>query len=289
MGRPARRRPTSWRRSAVATLPRSVTWPDHVRRLYRAARGRTSASGRGDPVQDVFVTFVATLDRFEGRATVHTWLFDTPQKVAGSVVGRGCMRCTIRLTTSGRQASMRLATGLDRPARPRAAPLSKRKGAAEAIENCLPGLTDAQREVFHLRMVEALSAADVGKILGLTVTGGVTLHRARLRMRHCLSRKGWEGGRIVMMTCRDVSTSVVPAGGRSAPDEPAADSHAPGDVWQLSPLLETGPGNRPRASRCRGPSGLRGARRPRSIRCRCPDDRAGTPLSERRARQRTWP
>jgi DNA-directed RNA polymerase specialized sigma24 family protein len=26
-------------------------------------------------VQEVFLTFVATLDRFEGRASVHTWLY----------------------------------------------------------------------------------------------------------------------------------------------------------------------------------------------------------------------
>ena len=47
-----------------------------ARPLYRAARGM----GFGQPdaedlVQDVFATFMTTLDRFEGRSRVSTWIF----------------------------------------------------------------------------------------------------------------------------------------------------------------------------------------------------------------------
>ncbi len=49
---------------------------DHGRRLYRAARGMGhSLEESEDLVQGVFVTFLESLDRFEGRAQVGTWLF----------------------------------------------------------------------------------------------------------------------------------------------------------------------------------------------------------------------
>jgi len=48
----------------------------HARRLYRAARGMGfSASDAEDLAHEVFVTFLETIDRFEGRAEVSTWLF----------------------------------------------------------------------------------------------------------------------------------------------------------------------------------------------------------------------
>src|SRR6266581_3258811 len=48
----------------------------HARLLYRAARGMGFAVEESeDLAQDVFVTFIETLDRFEGRAQIGTWLF----------------------------------------------------------------------------------------------------------------------------------------------------------------------------------------------------------------------
>lgn len=44
-----------------------------------------------------------------------------------------------------------------------------------------------------LRLQEDLPAAEVGNVLGLTVTHiGVLLHRARVLMRKCLGMKGWQ-------------------------------------------------------------------------------------------------
>ena len=49
---------------------------DHARRLYRTARGMGYAAAEAeDVVQDVFVTFLETLDRFEGRSQIGTRLF----------------------------------------------------------------------------------------------------------------------------------------------------------------------------------------------------------------------
>src|SRR3990172_8709853 len=49
---------------------------DHARPLYRAARGMGFRDEEAeDLVQDVLTTFLETLDRFEGRSQVRTWLF----------------------------------------------------------------------------------------------------------------------------------------------------------------------------------------------------------------------
>jgi RNA polymerase sigma-70 factor (ECF subfamily) len=48
----------------------------HARRLYRAARGMGfSPDDAEDLAQEVFVTFLETLERFEGRSELGTWLF----------------------------------------------------------------------------------------------------------------------------------------------------------------------------------------------------------------------
>ena len=47
----------------------------HARRLYRAARGMGfSPSDADDLTQEVFVTFLQTIEKFEGRSEVGTWL-----------------------------------------------------------------------------------------------------------------------------------------------------------------------------------------------------------------------
>ncbi len=165
---------------------------ENARRLYRAARGMGFRPDEADDlVQDVFVTFLSGLDRFEGRAQVSTWLF-------------GILH---HKTQERRRAEMReeLHDPIDDvfnaafdgqgnwvrpPLDPDREVASREAGAA--IEECLDGLPPLQREVFQLRSVEELSAADVSNILGRSVTHvGVLLHRARTRLRECLGRRGW--------------------------------------------------------------------------------------------------
>jgi RNA polymerase sigma-70 factor (ECF subfamily) len=78
--------------------------------------------------------------------------------------------------------------------RPPAAP-DRQVSAREmgnAIQDCLQGLSPMHREVFQLRQVEELPAAEVCKISGHTITHiGVLFHRARTKLRECLEGKGW--------------------------------------------------------------------------------------------------
>lgn len=162
------------------------------RRLYRAARGMGHSKNEAeDLVQDVFVTFIESIERFEGRAQVGTWLFGILHHKS-----QERRRASIReeLNDPVDQIFESQFDARGSWIRPPAAPdqqVSARE-AAEAIRGCVDGLSPLQREVFQLRQIEELSAADVSKIVGQTITHiGVLLHRARTKLRSCLDGKGW--------------------------------------------------------------------------------------------------
>ena len=165
---------------------------EHARPLYRAARGMGFTTEEAeDLAQDVFVTCLESLDRFEGRSQIGTWLFGILHHKAQER-RRSRSRddlndpidAAFEAQFDSRGSWIRPPTAPDRA-------VSARE-ARESIRECLEGLPPLQREVFHLRQVEDLPAADVGNVLAQTVTHiGVLLHRARMRLRACLEGKGW--------------------------------------------------------------------------------------------------
>lgn len=165
---------------------------EHSRRLYRAARGMGHSTIEAeDLVQDVFVTFIESIERFEGRAQVSTWLFgilhhksqDRRRAVAREALNDPVDQ-VFESHFDARGGWIRTPTPPDRHVGARE--------AGEAISQCLDDLSPDQREVFQFRDVDELPAADVSKILGLTITHiGVLLHRARTKLRTCLEGKGW--------------------------------------------------------------------------------------------------
>ena len=162
------------------------------RRLYRAARGMGYSKNEAeDLVQDVFMTFIESIDRFEGRAQVGTWLFGILHHKSQE------RRRTVVRDELNDPIDQVFESHFDARGswiRPPAAPdrhVSAQE-AGHAIQDCLAGLSPVQREVFQLRQVEELSAAEVCKISGHTITHvGVLFHRARMKLRECLEGKGW--------------------------------------------------------------------------------------------------
>lgn len=163
----------------------------HARPLYRTARGLGfDAPSSEDLVQEVFVTFLSTIDRFEGRSQVGTWLF-------------GILCQKMRERRRALQQEQRfdpIDENFDnlftpyghwkQPFEDLERMLNSRDIGRE-VEECLSGLPIRQREIFLLREVEELGTEDICKILEITVTHmGVLLHRARHRLRECLKRKG---------------------------------------------------------------------------------------------------
>ena len=144
-----------------------------------------------DLVQEVFLTFVATLDRFEGRSSLETWLYGILLRKAKEA-WRSQTKEGMHDAIDDEWESRFDAAGnwLRPPVDPERTLSATELG--RAIQDCLNTLPTHQRSAFLLRQVEDLPALDVSKILDLTVTHiGVLLHRARLRMRACLDGKGW--------------------------------------------------------------------------------------------------
>lgn len=165
---------------------------EHARPLYRMARSMGFEDVEAeDLVQDVFTVFLETLDKFEGRSQVRTWLF-------GILHFRMLER---RRALREHEASDPIDEQFDRlftPVGHWARPVDdlERLYASREIrrnlDSCLETLPLLQREVFLLREIEELDSMEICNNLQITVTHfGVLLHRARRRLRECMKGKGW--------------------------------------------------------------------------------------------------
>ena len=150
-------------------------------------------------VQDAWLTVLRSLDRFERRSALRTW-------VLGIVVN--CARSRARRERRAGPVSSESAPVVDAarflpPDHPRwphhwaAEPTEWRTPEAallaeetrKVMHEAIDALPSAQREVLVLRDVEGLPAAEVCNILALTDTHQrVLLHRARSRVRRALER-----------------------------------------------------------------------------------------------------
>lgn len=163
----------------------------HARTLYRAARGMGFREEEAeDLAQEVFTTFLETLDRFEGRSQIRTWLFGILHNKVHEL-RREQYRQQLNDPIDEVFESQFDAEG--RWVRP-PLDLDRMISAQEmnsVIQRCLEKLPAAQREAFVLREMQELETAEICKILGVTVTNmSVLIHRARSRLRECMEGRG---------------------------------------------------------------------------------------------------
>ena len=151
-------------------------------------------------VQEAWLTVVRSLDRFERRSTLRTWVLGIVVNLARS--RRRAERRLVPLTADEGEATVEPARFLpgDHARWPHhwaIEPVPWRTPeedllAAESrkvIDEAIRALPPVQREVLVLRDVEGLCAAETCNILGLTDTNQrVLLHRARARVRQALER-----------------------------------------------------------------------------------------------------
>jgi RNA polymerase sigma-70 factor (ECF subfamily) len=153
-----------------------------------------------DVVQDSWLTVLRSLDRFERRSTLRTWVLGIVVNLARSRAR--AERRTIPLSSESGDPIVDPARFLPAdhsrwphhwavepvPWRTPEEDLlvgETRKVILDAIET----LPTTQREVLVLRDLEGLSAAEVCNALGLTDTNQrVLLHRARSRVRNAVER-----------------------------------------------------------------------------------------------------
>jgi RNA polymerase sigma-70 factor (TIGR02943 family) len=175
-------------------------WVDeHGDYLYRFALSRVRGPDVAeDLVQETLLAALKTAAAFAGRSSERTWL-------------TGILKNKI-LDWLRRKQRARLMADLDQPdpcledlfdqsghwkSGPRLwrgdpARILERQEFWDAFRHCHARLPDRLREVFSLRAMDDVPAADVCQVLGITATNLWTLlHRARTRLWRCLDQSGF--------------------------------------------------------------------------------------------------
>lgn len=171
----------------------------HAGLLRLASQYVASLAIAEEVVQETWITFVQSLDRFEGRSSLKTWLFGTllncarnrrrkevrsvpfssmwdPEEPGDPAFDASCFRSAglwagnwvVPFKGFSDDAERRLLNGELR----------------EKLRAAIATLPPAQREVITLRDVEGFNAEEVCRLLGLSEANQrVLLHRARAKVR----------------------------------------------------------------------------------------------------------
>ncbi len=152
-------------------------------RLYAVAnRICKNQADAEEVVQDVFVTALDKIDRFEGRSTLATWLYRIAVNTAlmklrnQRLVHRNSVPMDDADTALAEKESRPVTVGSVRP--PEETFLSTE--LCEQIGRTVDGLPDVYREVFLLRGIHGMSTREAGQLLEVS-PGAVKsrLHRSR--------------------------------------------------------------------------------------------------------------
>ncbi|HKO93696.1 MAG TPA: sigma-70 family RNA polymerase sigma factor [Polyangiaceae bacterium] len=131
-----------------------------------------------DVLQETLLSITDHLKEFEGRASLASWVFMLA-RTACARRRRGLKNRPHLPEDAAAEHSSDAATPED---------AAERARLRAQIESALDALSDEQREVFMLRDMEGLSAAEVAESLGLSVEAVKSrLHRARSSLRAALA------------------------------------------------------------------------------------------------------
>lgn len=150
--------------------------------LYRFGRGFCrNVHDAEDVMQDALVSLFSSLERFRGEASLSSWAYVVARNACARRRRRGARHEPLEPEIGGAARELHDASpGPERHA--------EHRELHDAIERGIATLPDSLRHVLVLRDVEGLSAAQVGKQLGLGERAVKSrLHRARLVLREALA------------------------------------------------------------------------------------------------------
>jgi len=146
-------------------------------------------------VQATFVAYFDGGSRFENRSKILTYLFGILYNKARETLRSQARHESIDASIDAQfeahfdgeehwnKLSEELMTEVEKKAQSSA--------IGERLEECLESLTSTMRMAFMMREVEGYGSEDICTVLGLTSSNlGVTLFRARNKLRECLTSKG---------------------------------------------------------------------------------------------------
>lgn len=174
--------------------------------LLRMARLYVATDGAAqEVVQETWLGVIQGLDRFEGRATLKTWIFRILVNIAKTRGVRDSRSVPFSSAFDSTASPDDPVVDIDRflpddharyPRHWAIGPTPWPEHAAETAESLrlirltVDGLVDAQREVITLRDIVGCSAEETCNALGLSETNQrVLLHRARAAVRIALEQE----------------------------------------------------------------------------------------------------
>jgi RNA polymerase sigma-70 factor (TIGR02943 family) len=172
-------------------------WVDrHGDRLYRYALVRVRRPDvAADLVQETFVEAWRGRDGFAGRSAEATWLTGILRHKVLDHLRRTAAGAEFPLGEDGAQSFTRRGLWRAYPAGWPGDPAGALERAEfwEAVRACLAGLPGHLADAFLLRELDEKGTEEICQVLDVTPTNlWARLHRARLRLRACLSRR-WFG------------------------------------------------------------------------------------------------
>ena len=170
-------------------------WVDHHGdALYRYAVTRLrSADAAEDVVQETFLAALRARDQYRGRGLERAWLMGICRRKVVDYVRRRNRAGVVSGEVEGRDPSEVL---FDQAGHWRSDPrflgrrpeeTLEREEFWQAFRTCLAGLSQRQADVFAMRELENMTAAEICKELEISTSNlWVLLHRARLGLTRCL-------------------------------------------------------------------------------------------------------
>lgn len=160
--------------------------------LVRLAMMFVSSRATADEVaQDTWRSVLASLDEFQGRSSLRTWIFRVCTNRAKTLAGREARSTPLSALEDHGESPAD-------PARSAAAPpltwtddtperVLDRSQAVAELERALAAMPSMQRAVLTLRDVQGLESGQVCDVLAISESNQrVLLHRARARARRAL-------------------------------------------------------------------------------------------------------
>lgn len=172
----------------------TVTSRYHVSLIRTAVRYVRDVATAEDVVQDTWIAFIESLDRFEGRCSMRTWLFRILLNKA-KTRANGDRRYVqfSSVTPDGGETecldgpSIRQRWGNEHAWTADPEQICLGRETMDIVKRAIEALPDRLANVIELRDVQGLSASEVCEALGVTETNQrVMLHRARSRVREAL-------------------------------------------------------------------------------------------------------
>lgn len=179
----------------------AVHWVDEFGdALYRFALRRVgSADVAEDLVQETFVAALRSVDRFEGRSQVLTWLTSILRnKITDHMRKLGRERRYVEQDRAAQEPAIfnngKWLIGLKRWDSERMSKSESQEFWA-MLNQCVEKLPDKLRAAARMRDVEQLAMQDICETLDITASNlSVRLHRARVLLRQCIDRNWFSTG-----------------------------------------------------------------------------------------------